>query len=285
MSLHKDKEWEIENALTSPEDRDHVKKNYKPCLNERKLSEEEVQHAMNELNNTKNLKNFLKVERRYADPVDPMQRIGLISFVPAKGATPNKNGLYGFAKLRGNYPTEREASEKAELIIREVDSYHQIYHCYVGRPFPITLRNDMAKETDDVDLQKDMNDTYREDIRKKKKEDEKIKREVSERAQRLQEDVKKETDDPNEVYTTLRVKKAQLIWAYLDYEKKINKMKDSIIKTRKEIKEMDSQNEQYKKEYFNRYKQARKDSGLDESKEDLEGSFMKYMVEDVDLGF
>ena len=169
MSLHNDKEWEVENSLTSPEDRDHVRKNYKPRLNERKLSEEEVQNAMDDLNNTKYVEKYLKVERRYADPVDPTQRIGLVSFVPAKGATPNKNGLYGFAKLRGNYPTEREACEKAEMIIREVDSYHQIYHCYVGRPFPLTLRNDMAKETDEVDIQKDMNDTYREDEEKKRK--------------------------------------------------------------------------------------------------------------------
>ena len=31
-----------------------------------------------------------------------MQRIGLLSFVPAKGATPNSKGIYGFAKMRGN---------------------------------------------------------------------------------------------------------------------------------------------------------------------------------------
>ena len=34
-----------------------------------------------------------------------MQNIGLISFVPAKGATPNDNGVFGFAKLRGNFST------------------------------------------------------------------------------------------------------------------------------------------------------------------------------------
>ena len=105
-------EWEVENSLTAPSDRD-PDRTYKPNQGHPQLSEKEVDDAMKELNDTKYVRKFLRVERRYADPVDPMQRIGLISWVPAKGATPNDKGIYGFAKLRGNYATNREASEKA----------------------------------------------------------------------------------------------------------------------------------------------------------------------------
>jgi hypothetical protein len=119
-------EHAMENSLTAPSDRDPAK-TYKPNQGHPPLSEDEVKNAMSELNNNSFVKKFLRVERRYADPVEPMQRIGLISFVPAKGATPNDKGIYGFAKIRGNYPTDQEASERAEFLIRNADSYHQIY--------------------------------------------------------------------------------------------------------------------------------------------------------------
>ena len=130
-----------------------------------------------------------------------------------------------------------------------------------------------------------MNNTVRDSIKEKKKEDEKIKKEVTERARRLQEDVKKETEDPNEVYTMLRVKKAQLIWGYLEYEKKLKETKDILIKTRNEIEEMDKEDSSYSKTYYDRYVQARKDAGLDVNGQTLNDNFMRYMAEDVDLGF
>ena len=46
---------------------------------------------------------------------------------------------------------------------------------------------------------------------------------------------------------------------------------------------MDSKDESYSKKYFNKYCEARKESGLDNS--NLQDSFVKYMVEDTDLGF
>lgn len=278
-------EWETENSLTAPSDRDKVNKPYKPLVKQRQMTEEETKNAMNALNNTTFTHNFLKVERRYADPVEPMQRIGLISWVPAKGARPNEKGIYGFAKLRGNYATELEASEKAELIIRNVDSYHKIYHCYVGRPFPLTLKSDYSQHKDEIDISKEMDKTMKEDLKKKKTEEKKIKKEINDRVKNLQKDIKKETDDPEEVYTMLKVKKAQLIWSYLEHKKKMEEVKGIIIKTRKEIKEYEDKDEKYEKEYYQRYLDARKAAGLKTNEKDLKDSFLRYMVEDVDLGF
>ena len=54
---------------------------------------------MPELNNTAYTEKFPRVDRTYADPPPLMQTIGLL-FTPAKGATPNENGVFGFIKLR-----------------------------------------------------------------------------------------------------------------------------------------------------------------------------------------
>ena len=275
-------EWVTENSLTCPSDRD-PSRNYQPNQGHPDLSDEEVVNAMKELNNNSFTRNFLKVERRYADPVESSQKIGLISFVPAKGATPNEKGIYGFAKLRGNYPTENEANERAEFIIRNVDSYHQIYHAYVGRPFPITTSRDYSGERKEIDIRTSMVDSVSSSIRSKKDEEKKQMQEIEAREKELLEDTKKEEENPVDRYTTLRVKKAQITWTYLETKKKMDDMKNIIIKSRKEIEEMEKEDDSYAKNYFDKYCEARKSSGLDNS--NIKDSFMKYMVEDVDLGF
>ena len=275
-------EWETENSLTAPSDR-NPDRSYKPNQGNINLSEDEVVNAMDSLNNNSYVKRFLKVERRYADPVDPMQRVGLISFVPARGATPNDKGIYGFAKLRGNFATNTEANEKAEYLIRNVDSYHQIYHAYVGRPFPLCTTSDYSGESIEIDIRNNMKESISDNIKKKKKEEMKTMDEIKDREKELIEDTSKEEQDPADLYTTLRVKKAQLSWTYLETMKKVDEMKNSIIKARKEIEDMDEKDTSYKEVYLNKYLEARKKTGLDVT--NMKDSFMKYMVEDAELPF
>lgn len=275
-------EHEIENSLTSPADRDQAR-TYKPNQGHPSLTEDEVKTAMNELDNNKFIKKFLKVERRYADPVEPMQRIGLFSWVPAKGATPNEDGFYGMVKLRGNYPTDQEASERAETLIRTVDSYHQIYHAYVGRPMPCTTRSDFSDTANEVDLRKAMTQAVSSSIKNKKKTESQQIREIEDREKDLLSESKKEDEDPLEFYTTLRVKKAQVTWTYLETKKKMDEMQDIIIKTRNQIDEMEKESDTYAKSYFKKYCDARSESGLDNSAN--QDTFMKFLVEDVKLDF
>src|SRR3989344_5321587 len=140
-----------ESSLTAPEDRDKSKR-YLPNQHASPLTDTETNLAMASLNITDFVEKFPKVERVYADPFPPLQKYGLLSFVPAKGAIPNEKGIYGFAKLRGNYDTEIEAQQRAEFLIKHVDSYHPIFHTYVGRPFPITNDPRYVKETDEIDI-------------------------------------------------------------------------------------------------------------------------------------
>ena len=240
--------------------------------------------AIKALDNTSFVDKFPKIERRYADPVIQLQQIGLISWVPAKGAKPNEQGVYGFAKLRGNFGTELEASEKAESLIRNVDSYHQIYHTYVGRPFPLTNNPKYVSDTTEVDIRKGTTESISHNIKNKKDEEQRITDEIKDREEMLLKDTtKKEEDDPYELYTTLRVKKAQISWTYLETKKKLDEMKDIIIKTRGEIDDLDAKSDDYKKTYYEKYMEARRQSGLSDKQH--EDNFIKFMVEDADLGF
>ena len=275
-------EWEKENSLTAPSDRD-PSRSYQPNQGHPPLSEEDVKNAMTALDNNTFVKKFMRVERRYADPVEPMQRVGLISFVPAKGAVPNEKGVYGFAKLRGNYPSDAEASERAEYLIRNSDSYHQIYHAYVGRPFPCTNSSDYSENTNEIDIRKEMTESVSASIKDKKNKEMREIKEIEDREKQLLEESKKEEEDPADFYTTLRVKKAQVTWTYLETQKKLDEMKETIIKTRTQIEEMDAKSDEYYKNYFKKYCDARSESGLDNST--TQDTFMKFLVEDVKLDF
>lgn len=271
-----------ESTLTSPSDRNTTSE-FRLDQNVAPLTDVQVSDAMKELNVSSYVERFPQVERRYADPPVELQKVGLISFVPAKGATPNEKGVYGFAKLRGNFASEQEANEHAERLIRNVDSYHQIYHTYVGRPFPLTQSSEYSKEVNQVDLQKEMASAMSDDIRKKREKEQKDIEEIKNREKELLEDVKKTEENRDDHYTTLRVKKAQLTWTYAETEKKMKQMAGVIAKTRYEIEELDRTHPELKNVYFNKYMDARRQAGLSTDKIDAGNNFIKYMVEDLHL--
>lgn len=279
-------ELERENSLSSPEDR--IKENNWRPDQDTVLTDEETIAAMKELNNNDFTEKFRKVDRNYAEPPPLMQNIGLISFTPAKGSSPNKNGVYGFAKLRGNFATELEANQRAEYLIKNIDSYHQIYHTYVGRPFPITTSSKFSKETTEIEMQKEIVESVSNNIKNKKKDDYETIKEIKQREQQLLQDTKVDKeDDPYETYITLQVKKAQLSWTYQEHQKKLKEVKDVIIKTRVELKDLDQEFPTFKDQYYEKYMKARNDAGLTsaEDKKNSDSNFIKFLVEDVDLGF
>lgn len=245
------------------------------------LKEAETKNAMAELNQTDFIHKFPKVERRFADPPLDLQRIGLISFVPAKGATPNDKGIFGFAKLRGNFGTEQEANSQAEKLIRTSDSYNKIFHTYVGRPFPITTSSEFSKEVSEVDLKKEVSTAYSEDVKKKREQEQKDIEDIQEREKLLLEDVSKPQEITDDAYTTLRVKKAQLTWTYLETIKKIEQMAVNVAKARYEIEMLDEKQPELKASYLDRYMKARKQANLPTDREAVDTSFMKFLVEDV----
>jgi hypothetical protein len=282
MSSTTHPEWSKDNSLTTPSDRSSERP--RSDVGAPPLTDAQVSDAMIALNNTSFTSRFPEVERRYADPAIDLQKIGLLSFVPAKGATPNAEGIYGFAKLRGNYGSDREADERAEYLIRNVDSYHQIYHCFVGRPFPLTQSSEYSKEVNRVDLQKATGDSIKDDVRKKREKEQKEIEEVKDREKELLKDVSKAPEENrDDHYTTLKVKKAQLVWTYSETAKKLQQMAGLIVKARREIEELDASHPELKDIYYQKYIDARRQAGLPIDQASADQSFMRYLVEDLHI--
>ena len=277
-------EWEKEHSLTAPADRDRENR-WRPDQGAAALTEKEVKSAVDTLDNTSFTSKFPRVDRTYADPPIPMQTVGLVSFTPAKGATPNSNGLFGFAKLRGNYASQLEAKQRAEAIIRNIDSYHQIYHTYVGRPFPITASSKYSAETDEIDIRKEMTASVSQSIKSKKQKDNKDMKEIKQREEALLAESRQDPEDadPYDEYITLRVKKAQLSWTYLEHIKKMAEVKDIIIETRARLEELEKEDSEYKEKYYAKYVKAREDVGLTMDAKKAGQNFMKFLVEDAVL--
>lgn len=248
------------------------------------LTNDETTEAMKALVNTTLVTKFKSVERRFADPTIELQKYTLFTFVPAKGATPDKDGVFGMAKVRGSYATDREAMERCDEIIRKHDSYHPIFIAHVGRPFPITLDSKYAEGVEEIDLKQKTVEVISEDIKDKRRKEAEEMKEIKEREKKLLEESKDDfVEAPLESYTTLMVKKAQLCWTYSETLKKMEQMKETIIRTRQQVKEMDEQNSDLKDQYYEHYMQARRSAGIPD--EAAQENYMKFLVEDIDIGF
>lgn len=105
----------------------------KPDVEASPLDDRELDDALRCLNS----KNYRAIERSFVDPSQANQAVALISFLPCAGAKPNELGLFGFAKIRGVYSTEKEANDRAVYLIRNIDSVHTIHHVRVGHAFPL----------------------------------------------------------------------------------------------------------------------------------------------------
>lgn len=277
-------EWKKEHSLTAPSDRDRENR-WRPDQGAAALTEEEVKSAVETLDNTSFISKFPRVDRTYADPPVPLQTFGLVSFTPAKGATPNSSGVFGFAKLRGNYASQLEAKQRAEAIIRNIDSYHQIYHTYVGRPFPVTASSKYSAETDEIDIRKEMTASVSQSIKSKKQKERKEIEEIKQREEALLAESRRDPEDvdPYDEYITLRVKKAQLSWTYLEHNKKMAEVKDIIVKTRARLEELEKGDSEFKEKYYAKYVKAREDVGLTMDAKEAGQNFMKFLVEDAVL--
>jgi len=273
-------EYSVQHSLTSPLDKNETDpKSFK--LGNPSLSDEETVHAMKELNVKDFVEKFPRFEKFYADPKHENQVHCLVSFFPAKGAKPDEDGVFGMLKVRGTFQTQDEADLKAEYLIRNVDSFHSIYHTYVGRPFPLAETKKYICETKDIDIKKKVVETTSEEVRKKRDEEKQAMEEIKDREKELLADVAKSDIDPYDRYIELMVKKAQLTWTYHSTMKKMDEMKANILKSRDELKELREKDEDYHTKFFSRYMDARKSSGLP----DTDDSFIKYMCEDIDVGF
>jgi hypothetical protein len=278
-------EWRTDNFLTSAADRQLSPQEFRTQVLENTgmppLTTEETVRALNELSIS--MPSYPSLDRLYADPPIPGQKFALFSFVPSKGATPDANGVYGMAKIRGSYDNNMELEQREDMLIRNVDSYHKIYRTFVGKPFPITIDPKYSHEVKEIDIRNKTTEVISQSIKQQKASEQAEIKEIKEREEKLKEDTSKtmEESDPMELYTTLVVKRAQLAWNYQEQLKKLDEVRDIIIRTRQQIKEMDEKDSSYRQHVYDKYMQARRDSGL----ADDDNSFIKYICEDISLPF
>ena len=263
-------------SLTAPVDQ--VAQEYTPTTHP-PLDDDETRVAMTDLSVSGLIAKYNRVERKFADPFLPGQTYSLHSFIPAKGASPDSEGIYGMIKIRGTFSSIQEMNEKAEDLIRNHDSYHKIFHGFVGKPLPLTVKSDWSQEVEEIDIQKAVAKTVTDNIKAERNKERQEVNEIREREKNIRENVEAESTDPYEVYTCLRVKKAQVIWGYMEHRKKLHEMKDVFEKTLAEVAEYDEKSPDYKEKYLERYMDARARAGIPEDKHDV--SFMKYLNHDV----
>ena len=227
------------------------------------LTAEQLESAQ-ELKNT----NFMKLEfpRSRKVRVDPElnhQRFALISFIPSKNATPDEDGCFGVAKVRGVFANIEEADEWANNLIRNYDSYAEIDFVPVGREFPIMADNMVyVRETREVDVRKILDKTTKEYLDKKREQEKQQIEEIKQRQKELQELPQEEDKDSIDYYIKLRVKRATSLMRKDEARAVMNQCAQVIDATGVELNEVEEKHPEYAKEYLEQYEKALKDTGI-----------------------
>jgi len=240
------------------------------------LTDKEWEAASPEVVEKKFVDKFPRSFKYSADPIYRNQVYSLHSFIPAPGATPDKEGVFGMFKVRATCMTEEEADEHAEDIVRNVDSYNTVYHGYCGKWFPATLSSKYTQEIHEVDITKKVKEVISKNLVNKRKQEKKDIQEIKQREAELRKEVKdieENGEDPMDVYIELHVKKAHCLYTLERYKKDMLKLEKVCEESQTLIDKLDTDNPEFKNNYMDIYKQARSKVGLGSEKED----FMKYM--------
>ena len=241
------------------------------------LTKEEYKEARKELVKDAFVKfRFPRILKSRIDPPLNGQQYSLHSFIPAPGASPDKDGVYGIFKNRGNFNSEQEANERCELLIRTIDSVNEIFIGYTSKEFPLTLNSNWCSETKEIDVKNKLDEVARLKYKEQREKDQKDMEEIETRQKKLLSDnkeLKQESKDDLDYYIMLRVKYANLKLSKEDLETKIKNVSELLENSKKEIKEMTEKYPEYKEKYMAKYQNALSSSGIDIEKNPL----IKYM--------
>lgn len=241
------------------------------------LSKEEGTIAVKELVKKEfvNLK-FPKVQRLNIDPPIPGNQVFCLhTFIPSSGAKPDNDGIYGLMKCRGTFHSLQDADNWCENLIRNVDSTSEITVAWPGKYFPVTTSDKFSK-VDEIDLRKQMTDVVKSDMKDKKEKEMQEINEIEQRKKFLMEkteDIKENSLNDLEMYTTLRTKRATLRQYQEELEKKLKEIGKLIKEHTNQINEIDDKNPKFKNQYKEKYLKSINEVGATEATNPL----MKYM--------
>jgi len=232
---------------------------------------------------------FKKSERKYVDPCIEGQLISLFSFMPSANARPDEHGIYGFAKIRGSFPNEEQAQQKAISIIQQVDSVNKIYHVKTGMPFPICTSSDFSAQIDNVDLTANSKETISNLVRKAGDEDLKKIQEIRERELQLKADVSKTAEQhqaeltPLDKYIFSRKKLSDNLYVFVEHKKKLAEIKKVILAAQTESDEIEKNYPNVLSEYRIKYEQVAQETGINTSTDTMALMIKQYFNEKPDL--
>ncbi len=267
-------------SLTAPLDQvNTAEKNRKQARNARKftLSETELDAAIDAL-----VRQWPAVEKRLIDPPIEGQTYCCLSFMPSSGATPDKDGIYGFVKVRGAFDDEVSCDAYAEKILNECDSFHAIWHGMMGHPLPLVNDNDdrFCMEVSNLALKQKIKEEMTNNVRHHREDQKKF---IEETERKIKEDKEKDEAalrgeiDHEERYITLRYKRANLIFTLYQMLTGMKRFKDTLNQTIDILNEMDKKYPTFQNTYLAKYQYAAEQAGIPKEKNNI----LRYMIGDV----
>lgn len=200
-------------------------------------------------------RNFICGQKVFDEPIIN-QLFGIFSFVPAKDATPNSNGIYGFGRIRGCHATLDDATDAAEKIVMTRDQLSTNVVVRVCAPFPICTDAEEHVPVDGglktVDVSKDYSEASRQNAIEQKKKDEKVKEELQARKEALVEGV--EDVDDLHTYCVERSKLAHQATLISEMKRNIKDMEDVLLERHEKRIVADLNNPTFQKEFIDRIK-------------------------------
>ena len=180
-----------------------------------------------------------------------------------------------FHMIRGAYVTQEEANQRAEEIVRDIDSSNSVFTCIIGVPFPLVSEG-MADELNEIDLQQQTEHAIAQNVRKQRRKEQKEMEDIRMREDELMRNAEKDPNaDDQENYTTQRVKLAHLRYSIAEHTKKHAECIENEKNVVKWLMDMKSRNPQFEENYMEKYMFGRKAAHIPDDHE-LEG-FMKFM--------
>lgn len=231
------------------------------------LTNDEMKEAIPALYNNRfvNLKFPKTLRFRVDPPVSQTNYYGLHSFMPSPGAKPDEDGCFGVLKFRGAFGTLEEADARAEYLIRNVDSLHEIHVSYVGKEFPLTLDTMYFNETHEINLKKKMDTISKATV---KAAQEKEHQDIENLKQREKELLESSGQSPEDMkvsldhYIALKVKCANIDLVKEETMKKLDTYEATKAETQKEIAELDAQYPEYAAQVLPKFMKSLSDVGI-----------------------
>jgi hypothetical protein len=211
---------------------------------------------------------YTKVIRSQTDIPVAQQQCGLISWMLFEEPKKLKSGkpVYGFMKLRGNWSDADMAKNRAADIIRTQDSKNKINLIPIGSWVPITDDDSVSRETINVNTDDDPSGLsgMKENAAKElEKEQDRIKREIRERAEEVK-NSKDYNDDQDHIdfYTMKRVTWMRLAEERNRLTKQIESVEQKINTTRKVCYGLEQKHPEYKQDWIDNYNKERRKSRI-----------------------